>query len=36
MFRIYGSTLGPLALALATTAVFYLIKRRKRAKEAEG
>ena len=36
MFRIYGSTLGPLALALAITAVYCLLKRRRHAKEIPG
>jgi len=36
MFRIYGSTLGPLALALAITAVYYLLTRRKHVKEIPG
>ena len=36
MFRIYGSTLGPLALALAITAVYCLLKRRKQTKGPPG
>ena len=35
MFRIYGSTLGPLVLALATLAVYYYFKVHRHAKEAE-
>lgn len=33
MFRIYSTTLGPLLLALATLAVYCLLKRRRHAKE---
>ena len=36
MFRIYGSTIGPLMLALAITVFFYLLKRRKHDKGPPG